>query len=54
MIDRKQVIAQQLSAVKSALENKSGNWYQLVKSLYTDIDVCVRKKYLKIFLFTAM
>lgn len=50
MIDRKQVIAQQLSAVKSALENKSGNWYQLVKSLYTDIDVCVRKKIFENFL----
>lgn len=51
--DRNKVIAGQLKAVKSAMEDKNGNWYQLVKNVYANIDVDVRKKLFENFLINA-
>ncbi|MGB4658116.1 MAG: radical SAM protein, partial [Mobilitalea sp.] len=51
--DKEGTISRQLSAVKSAIADKDGNWYQLVKSLYTDIDDSVRKTLFENFLVNA-
>ena len=40
-------VAPQAVKAKRWLEDKDSNWYQLVKSLYTDIDDRVRKSFLK-------
>lgn len=42
--DKEGDAAPQINAVKSVIANKDGNWYKLIKSLYTDIDAGVRKK----------
>jgi MoaA/NifB/PqqE/SkfB family radical SAM enzyme len=42
-IDREGMVAPQLKAIKSALRDKDGNWYRLVRSFWTDIDDRVRK-----------
>lgn len=43
-------VAELVPVVKKAVEDKDGNWYQLVESLYTDIDPAVRKKLFEVFL----
>lgn len=49
-LDRAGGVAELVPVVKKAVEDKDGNWYQLVKSLYTDIDPAVRKKLFEVFL----
>ena len=41
--DSKQTIAKQLEAVREAIGDPDNNWYQLIRSLWTDIDDGVRK-----------
>jgi len=43
-IDEGKFLGSQLAVVKDVIKNKDGNWYKLVKSLWTDIDDEVRKK----------
>lgn len=51
--DRDGVVARQMNTVKKVLTDKDSNWYELVKSLYTDIDDNVRKKLFENFLINA-
>lgn len=51
--DKEGTISGQLKTVKSAIEDKEGNWYQLIKSLYTDIDDGVRKTLFENFIVNA-
>lgn len=51
--DKKGVISDQLAAVRPALTDRDSNWYQLVKSLYTDIDADVRKKMFENFIINT-
>lgn len=51
--DKEGTISGQLKTVKSAIADKEGNWYQLVKSLYTDIDDGVRKTLFENFIVNA-
>lgn len=50
VFDRRKMFANQIEATKRVLTDKSSNWYQLVMSLYTDIDPGVRKKVFENFL----
>lgn len=43
----------QVDAVKKVLSDKENNWYQLVKSLWTDIDDDVRKTFIENFVINA-
>jgi MoaA/NifB/PqqE/SkfB family radical SAM enzyme len=43
-LDRKGAIRSQTTAVRAALADKDGNWYQLAKSMWTDVDDGVRKR----------
>lgn len=52
--DKKGVISQQLQVVESAMQDTTGNWYQLGKSLYTDIDVDVRKRLFENFVINSV
>lgn len=49
-LDRAGAVSDLLPVVKNAVQDKDSNWYQLVKSLYTDIDPEVRKKLFQVFL----
>lgn len=49
-LDRAGAVSELLPVVKKAIEDKDGNWYQLVHRLYTDIDPEVRKKLFQVFL----
>lgn len=51
--DKEKTAERQFSAVKSVLEDTDSNWYQLVKSLYTDIDPEVRKTLFENFIINA-
>ncbi len=51
--DRKDTLSRQIEPIKSAIADKDGNWYQLVKSLFTDIDEDVRQTFLENFLVNA-
>ncbi|SJZ47393.1 radical SAM protein [Garciella nitratireducens] len=42
-LDKEGVTSRQLKVVKDIIEDKENNWYQLIKSLYTDIEDEVRK-----------
>ena len=46
-------VTNEVRQVKKALENHEGNWYQLVKSVYTDIDAGQRKRIFEDFLVNA-
>jgi MoaA/NifB/PqqE/SkfB family radical SAM enzyme len=43
-LDRKGTIRPQITAVRSALADKDGNWYRLAKSAWTDVDDGMRKR----------
>lgn len=47
-------VSQQLKVVKPILQDKDNNWYQLVRSLYTDIDGHVREVLFENFLINAV
>ncbi|WP_353095191.1 radical SAM protein [Tissierella praeacuta] len=51
--DKEGYISSQFNVVKDAIENKDGNWYRLVKSLWTDVDDDVRKKLFENFIINA-
>ncbi|NLV92357.1 MAG: radical SAM protein [Firmicutes bacterium] len=51
--DRHGVVADALEPIREALEDKTGNWYQLVMSAYSDLDVGVRKKLFENLLINA-
>ncbi|MHB8130762.1 MAG: radical SAM protein, partial [Mobilitalea sp.] len=51
--DKEGTVSGQLKTIKHAIADKDGNWYQLVKSLYTDIDDSVRKTLFENFLVNA-
>lgn len=43
----------QVNTVRKAIEDKDGNWYKLVKSLWTDVDDGVRKTMFENFILNA-
>jgi len=45
--------AAEMRTIKNVLQDPDSNWYQLVKSLYTDIDDSVRKKLFENFIINA-
>ena len=49
----KEGLSGQLAAFRSALEDKNGNWYKLIKSVWTDLDPGVRKTFFKNFIVNA-
>jgi len=51
--DKEGTVSGQLKTIKHAIADKDGNWYQLVKSLYTDIDDGVRKTLFENFIVNA-
>lgn len=51
--DSKGTISGQLAVVKNVLSDKNSNWYQLVMSLFNDIDPGVRKKMFENFVINA-
>ncbi len=51
--DKDGVVERQMSTIKEVLRDKDSNWYKLVKSLYTDIDPGVRKKFFENFIINA-
>ncbi len=51
--DRQGTIERQMNTVRNSIENKDGNWYKLVKSLWTDIDKDVRKTLFENFVINA-
>lgn len=52
-IDRAGHVSSKLDTVKELIDDKDGNWYKLVESLYTDIDEDVRKKLFQNFLINS-
>lgn len=42
--DKTESVKRQVRTFRAAIEDKQGNWYKLVKSLWTDIDNGVRKR----------
>ncbi len=48
--DKEKNIATQLASIQNIYQDKSGNWYSLINSLWTDIDDGVRKKLLENFI----
>lgn len=51
--DREGLISNQFNAVRRGIADKDGNWYKLVKSLWTDIDDGVRKKLFENFIINT-
>lgn len=51
--DKDGVVNRQMNTISSVLRDKDSNWYKLVKSLYTDIDPGVRKKFFENFIINA-
>lgn len=51
--DREGQISNQFNAVRKGIEDKDGNWYKLVKSLWTDIDDGVRKRLFENFIINT-
>lgn len=51
--DKDGIVSRQMNTINSVLKDKDGNWYTLVKSLYTDIDSGVRKKLFENFIINA-
>mgnify|MGYP001460852377 CR=1 FL=1 len=43
-VDTKNMIHDQLESIREVIEGQDSNWYQLVKSLWTDVDDGVRKR----------
>lgn len=51
--DKDKVAKRQIDTVKDVLADRDGNWYKLVKSLYTDIDAGVRRTMFENFIINA-
>ena len=51
--DKDGQITHPVQTVRKAIENKDSNWYQLVKSLWTDVDDGVRLKLFENFVINA-
>lgn len=51
--DKDGYIKNQFNAVRKGIEDKDGNWYKLVKSLWTDIDDGVRKRLFENFIINT-
>ena len=51
--DKGGMISPQVHMARQALEDKDGNWYKLVKSLWTDVDDGVRLKLFENFVINA-
>ena len=51
--DKKNNIKSQLTSIKTFYEDKNGNWNNLIKSLWTDVDDKVRKKLLENFIINV-
>lgn len=51
--DKDKVAKRQIDSVKNVIADKDGNWYKLVKSLYTDIDAGVRRTMFENFIINA-
>lgn len=51
--DKDGVVSRQMNTINSVLKDKDSNWYKLVKSLYTDIEPGVRKKFFENFIINA-
>ncbi|MGB4588937.1 MAG: radical SAM protein [Clostridiaceae bacterium] len=51
--DKEGTISGQLNSVETAIEDQDGNWYQLAKSLYSEIDGGVRKTLFENFIVNA-
>lgn len=51
--DKEGTVKGQLKAFRGAIENPDGNWYKLLKSLWTDIDDGVRKTLFENFIINA-
>jgi hypothetical protein len=51
--DKEGTVTPELKAIKAAIADKDGNWYQLVKSLYSDIDDQVRKTLFENFIINS-
>ena len=52
-IDRDGHVSSKLDAVKELVEDKDGNWYDLIETAYTDIDEDVRKTLFENFLINS-
>ena len=52
-IDRNEHVSSKLDAVKELVEDKDGNWYDLIETAYTDIDEDVRKTLFENFLINS-
>lgn len=52
-IDRDGHVSSKLDAVKELVEDKDGNWYNLIETAYTDIDEDVRKTLFENFLINS-
>ena len=51
--EKEGTVAKQRALIHKELSNKDGNWYKLVKSLWTDIDPSVRQKTFENFIINA-
>lgn len=51
--DKANAVSMQARMVREVLSDKDNNWYQLVKSLYTDIDAGQRKRIFENFIINA-
>lgn len=51
--DREGTVKGQLKAFRDVVEDKEGNWYKLIKSLWTDVDDGVRKTLFENFIINA-
>ena len=51
--DKRGGIRHEVELVRDVLENKDGNWYKLIRSLYTDIDDGQRRKLMQNFVINA-
>ena len=51
--DKKDNIASQIEAIRKVVEDKENNWYQLILSIWSDIDTDVRKAFFLNFILNA-
>ncbi len=51
--DKEGTVKGQLNAFRNVVENPDGNWYKLIKSLWTDVDDGVRKTLFENFIINA-
>ncbi|MTK13051.1 MAG: radical SAM protein [Clostridiaceae bacterium] len=53
MFDKENTFQSQIQSIREVLDDPSNNWYQLIKSLWTDIDNEVRKTLFENFIINA-